>query len=164
MLLGSSAQRPVWVVVVSILGAACLNVFPMGDFGNWFRPDWIALVLIYWCLWEPERIGAGVGWLSGLLLDIVQGGVLGKHALGKTLLAFTANKLSLRLRAYPMWQQCVGVAVLVFLETLVHALIRFLLEEQTLSIARWLTPLSSMLMWPIVVVTLNSPQRSRRYG
>lgn len=164
MLLGNNQHRPAWVLVGSLLAATCLNIFPMGWLGGYFQPDWVALVLIYWSFREPERVGAGVGWSSGFLLDIVQNGVLGKHALGKTVLGFLANKVSLRFRSYPMWQQCVGVAALIAIETLAHAMIRFLLEEQTLSLARWMTPLASMIMWPLVVVTLNARQRVRGYS
>jgi rod shape-determining protein MreD len=163
MLLSSSSRRPLWVIVASILVAACLNILPIGLMGGYFQPDWVALVLIYWCLWEPERIGAGTGWCAGLLLDLLHGGLLGRFALGKTLLGFVANKVSLRLRAYPVWQQSIGVAVLVLLDTLIHALIRMLLDEETLHLARWMTPLSSMIMWPIVVIVLNPRSRQRRY-
>ena len=163
MLLGSSMQRPAWVIVASFALAGCLNIFPMGWLGGYFQPDWVALVLIYWCFWEPERVGPGVGWSAGLLVDVLTGGILGRYALGKTVVGFIAGKLSLRLRVYPLWQQCVGVAALVALDTLIHAMIRLLLEEQPLTLARWLTPAASMIMWPLVVVVLNPRSRQHRY-
>lgn len=163
MLLGSSQSRSVWLVAFSFLVAACLDILPVGWLRGYFQPDWVALVLIYWCIHDPDRYGAGIGWLSGLLIDLLDYGILGKYALGKTVLGFLANKISLRLRVYPLWQQCLGVAVLIFVDVIVHALVRFLLEQPTLSIARWLTPLSSMVMWPLVVVILTPRARTRRY-
>ncbi len=164
MLLGSSRHRPVWVVVVSLLAAALLNILPVGLAGGYFQPDWVALVLIYWCLWDPERIGAGVGWGAGMLMDALDFGVLGRYALGKTVIAFIANRLSLRLRAYPMWQQCLGVGALVLLDTTVAEAVLYLLEREPGGLERWLTPLSSLLMWPLVVLTLRPSPRSRRYS
>ncbi len=163
MLLGSSTQRPTWIIVVSIALAGSLNILPMGWLGGFFQPDWVALVLIFWCFWEPERVGPATGWCAGLLLDLLTGGLLGRYALGKTLVGFVANKVSLRLRVYPLWQQCVGVALLVALDTATHALIRLLLDEEPLTLARWLTPMASMLMWPLVVVVLTPRSRQHRY-
>jgi rod shape-determining protein MreD len=164
VLIGSSAPRSAWLVAASFLAAACLNILPLGWLGGYFQPDWVSLVLIYWCIREPERTGAGVGWVSGLLVDLVSGGILGRYALGKTVLGFVSNKLSLRLRVYPVWQQCLGVAALVFLETLVYAVEGLLLGEAPLPLARWMTPLASSILWPLVVVILRPRSRTRGYG
>ncbi len=164
MLLGSSGHRPIRVVVFSFICAACLNIFPLGLVGGFFQPDWVALVLIYWCLWDPERMGAGIGWVSGMLLDALDYAVLGKHALAKTVCGFLSNKISLRLRTYPVWQQSLGVAILVGVDTLVVALVQYMLDEQPLSLARWMTPFSSMLMWPLVLVVLHKRPHGHRYG
>lgn len=163
MLLGNSSFRPVWVVVASFLAAACLQILPTGWLGGYFQPDWVALVLIYWCFREPERMGPGVGWCGGLLLDIVQGGILGRHALAKTIVGFLSHRISLRIRTYPLWQQSIAVAFLIFVDTLIQALVRFLIDEPMMPLAGWLTPLASMLMWPLMVIILDHRQRSRRY-
>ena len=164
MLLGSNNFRPVWVVVTSLLVAGGLNIFPTGWFGGYFQPDWVALVLIYWCLWEPERIGAGVGWLSGLFLDILDFGIMGKHALAKCVCGFLASRVSLRLRVYPTWQQCIGVAVLISIDTLIEALVLVLLDRPGLSIGHWLSPGASMLMWPVVLVILHRRSNTHSWG
>ncbi|MFT5111346.1 MAG: rod shape-determining protein MreD [Parasphingorhabdus sp.] len=163
MLLGNNNYRPVWIVVTSIICAVGLNIFPLGWMWGYFQPDWVALVVIYWCFWEPERRGAGLGWISGLLMDVVDYAVLGKNMLSKTVCAFFANKISLRLRVYPVWQQCIGVAVLVTIDTAVIALVQHFLGQSPLSTSRWLAPLSSMLMWPVVVFILNGTARRRGY-
>ncbi len=163
MLLGSSQQRPLTLIVVSLALAGSLAILPLGWLGGYFQPDWVALVLIYWCIWEPERIGAGAGWCAGLMLDLLTGGILGRFALGMTVVGFLANKVSLRLRAFPLWQQCIGVAVLVSVDVLCHALVGAVLEEESLGLGRWLSPLASLLAWPLVVVVLAPRSRQRRY-
>ena len=120
-------------------------------------------MVIYWCFWEPERMSAGVGWISGLLLDIVNFAVMGKNMLAKTICAFLANKMSLRLRVYPVWQQTLGVGLLVTVDTLVVAAVQFFLGESLPSTGRWLTPVASMLMWPVVVAVLKGSERKRGY-
>ena len=162
MLLGSSHFRPLGTVVASLLIAGALNIFPTGWFGGYFQPNWVALVLIYWCLWEPERMGAGAGWLSGLLLDILDYSTLGVHALGLCVCGFVASRVSLRLRVYPTWQQCVGVGVLVAINTLIGALVSILLDQPPPTTGHLLSPLASMLMWPLVLVVLHRRPHGHR--
>ena len=64
-------------VILSFLTAFVLTLLPLPDWANAYRPDWVALVLIYWCLDLPHRIGPGVGWVAGLMLDITQASLLG---------------------------------------------------------------------------------------
>lgn len=163
MLLNNNGSRSLWVVVGSFLAAGCLNILPVGWTNGYFQPDWVALVLIYWCLWQPERVGPGVGWLSGLFLDALDYAALGKHMLAKTVLGFLSNKLSLRLRAYPTWQQCIGVGLLVGVDTAVVAVATTLAGQPPLEAPRWLTPVSSMLMWPLVVMVLQRRVAARSY-
>jgi cell shape-determining protein MreD len=68
------------------------------------------------------------------------------------------------MRVYPVWQQSFGVAVLLALDTLTQALVRFFLDEDPFPIGRWLTPFASMILWPVVVVVLSPRSKLRRYG
>ena len=70
-----------WVIAISFLLAFLLAGIPLPSELQRFRPDWVAMVLIYWCMALPHRIGIGVGWTVGLLLDIGRGALLGQHAL-----------------------------------------------------------------------------------
>ena len=47
-----------------------------------WRPAWVALVLVYWCMAAPDQVGVVAGWTTGLLLDVMTGTLLGQHALG----------------------------------------------------------------------------------
>jgi rod shape-determining protein MreD len=84
-----------WVIVVSFLLAFWLSEIPLPGGLDRFRPDWVAMVLIYWGMALPHRIGIGVGWGVGLLLDVGRGGLLGQHALALAVVAYlTAANLS----------------------------------------------------------------------
>ena len=101
------------VVVVSFIIALLLTILPLPDWAAPYRPDWVLLVLIYWCMALPERIGVGTGWVMGLLLDVINGVLLGLHALAFSVVAYLAMLLHRRIRVFPLWQQALTVLILV---------------------------------------------------
>ena len=89
-----------WVIALSFLVAFLLAGVPLPDSLDRFRPDWVAMVLIYWGMALPHRVGIGVGWLVGLLLDVGRGALLGQlaQALGATRGTRPIDALDLTLR------------------------------------------------------------------
>ena len=69
------------VILLTFVIALLLTVIPLPDWARYLRPDWVGLVLIYWCMALPERVGVTTGWFMGLLVDLLTGTVLGQHAL-----------------------------------------------------------------------------------
>src|SRR5215468_3168534 len=67
------AQRILLPVRAStILGSLALAL--LADFLPWRNvalvPDFVALVLVFWCVRQPRLVGLGAGWLLGLLIDV----------------------------------------------------------------------------------------------
>lgn len=124
------------------------------------RPDWVALVLLYWCLALPERVGIGIGWFSGLLLDVIYGSVLGQHALAKTLLAFLALKLHLRIRIFPVWQQALVVGLMLAMNHLIVIWVRGLADQPAAPGRLWFTIVVGVAVWPIIFTILRKFRRS----
>tara|TARA_R110002167_G_scaffold9121_6_gene41550 strand:+ start:1381 stop:1869 length:489 start_codon:yes stop_codon:yes gene_type:complete len=149
-----------WVILLSFMLALVLTEMPMPDVFEWGRPQWVALVLIYWVAALPHRVGPWYGWIIGLLLDILQGSLLGVHALSLALIAVIIRALHRRFRMYPLWQQALLVLVLVGLYQ------QFLNWGQSLQGARsdsllFLLPsLVSAFIWPWVFVLLRSIRRA----
>ena len=110
-------------VIVSLLLAAVLAVVPVPEWATGVRPAWVPLVLIYWVIAMPHRIGVMTGWSVGLLLDALTGAVLGQNALGLALIAYIAYVLHLRIRVFPVWQQCLAILVLVGFYQLVSIMV-----------------------------------------
>src|SRR5438105_241811 len=85
----SSSQilRPVQLstIIGSFALALFLNFLPWPDLR--FVPDFVALVLAFWCVRQPRLVGLGVGWIIGLFTDAGNGVLLGQHALAYSLLA-----------------------------------------------------------------------------
>ena len=158
MRLGLDAHRRLTLVATCTV-AVILAIMPFPAWAEPFRPDWVGLVLIYWCLAMPERFSVGTGWLLGFIQDVLYGSLLGSNALGKTLLAFLTVRLHLQLRMFPRWQQAVVVLLLVIVNNLLVLWIKHL-AGQAPSTWSYLTPsIVSMLLWPWLFVILRDIRR-----
>ena len=82
--------RP-WFIALSLLLALFANIAPLAGVAMVLRPDFLALVLLYWCIREPRRVGVGVAWFVGLLMDVADATVFGQHALAYAVLAYAAD-------------------------------------------------------------------------
>lgn len=96
-----------WFVYLSLFLALFLNYMPFGDM-PWI-PDWVALVLAFWCIREPLYIGMGTGFVLGLIVDIGHASAMGQHALAYVVLTFLANAFSRRIMWFPALLQALHV-------------------------------------------------------
>src|SRR5690606_6480703 len=65
----------------SVILALLLGLLPMPASIAVFKPYWVGLVLCYWLLEVPDRIGLGVAFVLGLAADLVYGTLLGEQAM-----------------------------------------------------------------------------------
>ncbi len=147
------------VIVLSFVVTLMLTALPMPTWAALWRPAWVALVLIYWCMAAPGYTGVVMGWVLGLFLDVLTGTLLGQHALALAVVAFVAHRFHRQVRVLPLWQQGVSVFGLVFLY---QALILWITGIQGMPVsaaAYWSSPLVSMLLWPWVFVVLRDVRR-----
>ena len=77
-------------IVVTFVAAAMLNMMPWTGLAAWLRPDFVALVLLYWIIDQPRLVGFTAAFTLGLLMDVAEGALLGQHALSYTILAYAA--------------------------------------------------------------------------
>ena len=68
-------------VIVTIVVSLMLMVVPLPDWATPYRPDWVALTLIYWAMMMPRTWSVGSAWIIGIVLDVAQATILGQHAL-----------------------------------------------------------------------------------
>ncbi len=161
MSLGQNTRS--WLVIaITFAVALMLSILPGPAWAQPFRPDWVSLVLIYWCMATPQRVGIGVGWTIGLILDVLYGSLLGEQALAKTLVAFLTLKLHLRMRMFPRWQQSVTVLILVATNRLVTLWIKDLIMHTPVRWSYWSSSVVSMLIWPWLFVILRDVRRRAR--
>lgn len=150
------------VIFFTFVAALVLTVVPLPDDLRILRPDWVLLVLIYWCMALPQRVGVGIGWLLGLFTDVLTGALLGQHALAYSLVAFLTLKLHQRLRLYPLWQQALSMLVLLALGQLLMLWINGIVGRPIHSWLYWMPSLTGALLWPFVFLLLRGLRRAFR--
>lgn len=148
--------RGSWVIMFSFIIALMLTEMPMPQPVEWIRPQWAALVLIYWVAALPHRVGSWYGWVIGLLLDILQGSLLGIHALALALVAQLLKSLHQRFRMYPVWQQALLVLVVIGLYQILLNWGQTLQGAHSDSLLFLLPALASAFAWPLVFIVLRS--------
>ncbi|MFT6915127.1 MAG: rod shape-determining protein MreD [Motiliproteus sp.] len=149
-----------WVILLSFMLALILTEIPMPEVFEWGRPQWVALVLIYWVAALPHRVGPWYGWMIGLLLDILQGSLLGIHALSLALIATIISALHRRFRMYPLWQQALLVLIMVGIYQQLLNWGQALQGAHSDSLLFLLPSLVSAFIWPWVFVLLRSIRRA----
>ncbi len=151
-----------WAITISVIIAIILTSLPIPDWASPWRPAWVALVLIYWCMAVPGRVGVGVGWVLGLLLDIQSGTLIGQHALGLSVVAYATHKLHQRVRVLPLWQQGLSIFSLIVVYNALTLWIHGVQGKPAEAMAYWSSPLTSMLLWPWVFIILRDVRRRYR--
>ncbi|MGQ7247632.1 rod shape-determining protein MreD [Halomonas sp. V046] len=137
----------IWVWLTLAL-ALCLQVMPMAEGWQVWRPDWLGLMLIYWCMQQPDRIGVFHGFVLGLLLDLIEGAPLGQNALTLSLLAFLGALVYPRFRTYSLLQQAVLIFVLLGMVQLVEQWLRTLFGPFSIHLSFLLPSLIGAALWP----------------
>ena len=147
------------VIVLSFVIALMLTMLPLPEWAEYLRPEWVTLVLIYWCMALPNRVGVISAWIIGLMLDVLRVGLLGQNALALCITAYITLKLYQRLRIFPLWQQALSVFVLVSLSQMLHLWVKGITGQPIDLMTYWLPSLSSMIAWPLVFIALRALRR-----
>ncbi|MDB9751589.1 rod shape-determining protein MreD [Gammaproteobacteria bacterium] len=150
------------IIAMSFIVAIMLTALPLPDWAVNWRPAWVAIVLIYWCLAVPDRIGIFIAWFLGLLLDVQQGSILGQNALGMILIALLTINSHQQMRAYPLLQQAVLVCFYLLFYKLIMFLISFYIGVDTSDWTYWMPAITSMLLWPWLFIILRDVRRKHR--
>jgi rod shape-determining protein MreD len=150
------------LIALTFILALMAHIVALPDEIENLRPDWLTLVLIYWCIALPERVGVGIGWLAGLLLDVASGALLGQNALTLAIVAYLAIRLHQRIRLFPLWQQSASVLLLVLLHLMLVLWIKGAIGQPISTWSYWLPALTSMLLWPMMFIVLRGLRRGYR--
>ena len=162
MALGSKSEhilRPARVstVAASFAIALLLNFLPWKDLR--LVPDFVALVLAFWCVRQPRLVGLGVAWGVGLLVDVGNGVLLGQHALAYSMLAFISIWWSRRILWFGPMLQAAHVALILALAQTLVLVVRIAAGDPFPGWAIYVSTLTGALLWPMVSWLLVLPQR-----
>ncbi|RTZ58303.1 MAG: rod shape-determining protein MreD [Gammaproteobacteria bacterium] len=141
-------KRPLLNILVSFFLAFSVAMIPFPPWAEVYRPDLVSVVLIFWCVYQPARVGVVSGFASGLILDVMLGSPMGQHALAKSTIAYLASRFHKRISMFPLIQQMIVVGVLVFLDQLISSVIRGMLDNYAINWKYFLGVFVAMLFWP----------------
>jgi rod shape-determining protein MreD len=141
----------------SLLVALLCNMLPLGR--TPWMPDFVALVLVFWSVHQPLRVGIGAAFFFGMAMDVHQSALLGQHALAYTILSFFAITIHRRLLWFSVPSQALQVLPLFAAAHAVELAVRMLAGGVFPGFSVLLSPLFEAVLWPVVSVLLLAPQR-----
>ena len=144
-------------VWMSLLVAFALNIVPLGR--NPAMPDFMAVVLVFWNVHQPRKVGIGLAFMFGLMMDVHDGAILGQHALAYTLLSFFAITIHRRLRWFTVPSQALQILPLFVAAHAVSFVVRIFAGGMLPGWVLLLAPVFEALLWPVVTLLLLAPQR-----
>ncbi|MEX3605367.1 MAG: rod shape-determining protein MreD [Burkholderia sp.] len=144
-------------IVFSLAVAFLLNLMPWGRLPG--VPDFAALVLLFWNIHQPRKVGMGVAFLFGILMDVHDAGLLGEHALAYTLLSYGAITIHRRVLWLSLGVQMFYVALLLVLVQLVPFVIRLIMDTAFPSWSYLVDGFVGAVLWPVASLLLLMPQR-----
>jgi rod shape-determining protein MreD len=142
-------------MAISALVALALAVLPLPTVLEMFRPDFLVLVVFYWCIESPRAGGLTLAFVAGLALDVTQGVVLGQHALALTLMGAWATHLRLRIRVFSVLSQCLTIFALLTGYQFVLFWVDGATGNPVTNFGRWLAPVIGALLWPVLVSSMG---------
>ena len=156
-------RRPSFALVAgSLLAGIVFALIPLPESFGPARPYLLALLLMYWLMEAPNHVGLGTAFFSGLFADLVLGTPLGEQALRLVVLAFLIQRFRARLRFFPMWQQALGIGLLLLNDRVVVAVLHAIVGLPQAPWTAWLSPVLGLVLWPWQFVLLDRFRQKSR--
>ena len=144
-------------IAISLALAFILNLMPWGHLIG--VPDFVALVLVFWGIHQPRKVGIGIAFFMGLLVDVQDATLLGENALAYTLLSYFAIMIHRRVLWFPLATQALHVFPLLLFAQAIQVVVRFLVSGKFPSWWYFLESLVAVALWPLITWLLLAPQR-----
>lgn len=147
----------------SMLIALLLNWLPWQGWWLALRPDFVALMLLYWCTHKPYRVGIGMAWMVGILADVADASLFGQHALAYSVLAFGGVVLHRRVQMFNLRQQTLQVFPLFLLSQAIYAVVHWQLSGHMVW-EYFIGSIFSAALWTPLTLMLQSLRRPRAHS
>jgi len=148
-------------IALTLVAALLLNLLPWSGYGLWVKPDFVALVVLYWCIEAPRKIGFLAAWLLGLTMDVADGALFGQHALAYTILAYAGIVLHRRVRMFAVTPQVLHVIPLLLMNDLIVLAIRAAAGADFPGFQYFVGSFVAGALWPPLGILLKLPQRPK---
>lgn len=143
-------------VILTLLIALALTMVPLPDKADAFRPDWLALTMIFWAFSLPRSYSVGIAWFVGIVLDVAHGTLLGQHALALTIVVYLTVKFHLLMRVFPLLQLSATIFALLALYQFLLFWINGVVNVSAPAIVYWGPVISGSIVWPLLYNFLTS--------
>ena len=150
--------------VAMVVVALMLSMMPMPDSLRPFRPDWVALILIFFAMSAPRSYGVGIAWIIGIVLDVSQGTLLGQHALALSVIVYVTIKSHLLMRMFPLGQLAATVFALLALYQFLLFWINGVAGVDASAVSYWGPVVIGALIWPFLYMFMQGLRFRTRAG
>ena len=155
----AAVRRQWWMSILSLVTTLALASMPLPDTVAPLRPDWVAVVLLYWSLMAPRHFSLLTAFWVGIALDTLSGALLGQNALALLVVVYLAEKFHLRLRVFPLSQLAITVLLLLGLYEFVLFWIDGIAGRTVPLVERWVPPLTGTLVWVVMYMLFDRRER-----
>ena len=152
--------RNLFFIWSMILLSIILMVMPVPDVLDQYRLPWLSMTVIFFSIFNISLIGIISVWFSGLILDIMTGGLMGENALILAVLSYLSYRFRFQIRVYPMWQIMIVVLILLSLGVLITLWIDGISGNMLFNIYDWINIGIAVLIWPIFMSIFEKMQSS----
>lgn len=155
------------VVLPTLVLSMLLQIWPLPDWLEHLRPEWVTLVLLYWALAIPEQVGVTMAFVVGLLLDVAQGSILGQHALGLVIIVYVVQLEYQRIRVFSLAQQALVILLLLLIKQMLLLWVIGMVSQAPAIGQYFLPSITGAIIWPWLFLLLRDLRRrfatSRRF-
>lgn len=144
-----------WPAVVTFIAAIAIEIVPLPEAIQAFRPPLPTMALIYWALMWPERFGLLTAFVLGIVLDILHGQLLGQNALALCVVAYLTVRFHLQIRIFPLWQMTMTVLALLTLSAALQFVVEGIAGYGLSGLQRWPAIICGALLWQPVMALLD---------
>ena len=150
-----------WFIILSLLVGLLLNLLPINEPLLILRPDFVALVLLFWGAHQPQRVGMSVAFVMGLLMDVVNSSMFGQHALAYSVMIFIVLLLRRRIHLFGLLKQAPQIGLLLLFTQFIMLLTELLKRADFPGWHYFLASFTGMLLWPLISLLLKMSHSSK---
>ena len=136
----------VWSIM---LLTTMMTIMPLPDFFHGIRIEWVSLAIIFFSMMNVSLMGVITAWTIGLLLDLLQGGLLGENALILSIISYLSYRFRFQVRVYPDWQLMIVTLFFLSFGNLISLWIRGFSGRMLFVTEEWLSIFIAALIWPV---------------
>ncbi len=155
---------PTSLIIGAIAVALLLNLLPWNGWALLARPDFMLVVLLYWAVHEPQKIGQGWGFMLGLVMDVSDSVLLGQHAVVYVAALFCVQLLRLRVLQLRVFEQALHIGAILLAAQTIAILLNLSLGRNFPGVTMLLAPLLGAFLWPAIDFFVSLPRFRRRRG